>query len=227
MDKTKTYLVLNYSTSPVGIRTRNDSFVIEGGNSDEPTSMPFTLDEIIQINSGSRVFTSGLLRFEKEYEKDIYEELRIRDWQNIMTDEEIEKIIKEPTIEGLQKILDIKVEIYFERVYGVFIGLLNAGYPISQKVQNIMKARRHEFSRNIKTTKIQITPKDTQNDEIEKDVDKIKAQNEELKKQLAEIQTMMAQMYKNTNDKKLTTNMENSEDKVVKKTGRQSKSTTK
>ena len=91
MDKTKTYLVLNYSTSPVGIRTRNDSFVIEGGNSDEPTSMPFTLDEIIQINSGSRVFTSGLLRFEKEYEKDIYEELRIRDWQNIMTDEEIEK----------------------------------------------------------------------------------------------------------------------------------------
>ena len=226
MDKTKTYLVLNYSPSPIGIRTRNDSFVIEGGNSEEPTSMPFTLDEIVQINSGSRVFTSGLLRFEKEYEKDIYEELRIHDWQNIMTDEEIEEIIKNPTVEGLQKILDIKIEIYFERVYGVFMGLLNAGYPISQKVQNIMKARRYEFSRNIKTTKISITPKDTQNDDIEKNVDEIRAQNEELKKQLAEIQAMMAQMNKSANEKATTSTVDYKE-KVVKKVGRPSKNTTK
>lgn len=194
MDRNKTYLVMNYSRSPVGVRTRNDSFIIEGGNCEEPSSLPFTIDEIVQINNGSDVFSSGLLRFEKEYEAEIYEELRIRNWKDIMTDNEIENIIKNPTIEGLQKIISIKSEFYFERIYGIYIGLLNAGFPLSQKIQNALRARRYEFAHNKLTSQIQIVPKEEQNNEVHEEVNELKSQNESMAKQLAEMQKMMEKL---------------------------------
>lgn len=197
MNKDKTYLVFNYSKSPVGVRTRNDSYIIEGGNSESPASMPFTIDEIVQINNGSEVFKSGLLRFEKEYEAEIYEELRIRDWQDIMTDDDIETILKNPSVENLKKIIAIKSEFYFERIYGVYMGLFNAGFPISQNVQNILRGRRYEFAHNRLTSQIPLEKPTNENVKVRDEVDELKTQNENMAKQLAEMKAMMDKMSAN------------------------------
>lgn len=196
MDKTKQYLVLNYSTSPIGIATRNENYVIEGGSDLEPTSLPFTLDELFQINANSNVFKTGALRFEKEYEKEIYEELRIRNWEDILTNEQIEKIITKPTIESLQKVIDITTEMYFERIYGIYMGLRNLGVPISENVRYIMTKRRKEFAKNKRTTSIELTSKNISNDMMAEDVDSLKEQNEKLSKQLEEMQKKMEDFMK-------------------------------
>ena len=226
MDRNKTYLVLNYSKSAVGLSTRNDSYIIDGGNSETPASLPFTIDEIVQINNGSDVFTSGMLRFEKEYEAEIYEELRIRNWREIMTDDEIEEIIKNPTAEKLETFIGIKNEYYFERIYGIFIGLLNEGFPISQKVQNVLRARRFEFAHNKLTSQIQIIPKENKDNEVQEDVDKLKSQNADMAKQLAEMKAMMEKLSdKKTTDTIKTENKPTESTKPVRKAGRPKKIT--
>ena len=92
LDKNKTYLVLNYNGSPVAVSTRHESYIIPGGSSESPSSMPLSVDEIVQINSNSNVFKMGLLWFEEEFQEDLYKECRIRNWKNILTDSEIEDI---------------------------------------------------------------------------------------------------------------------------------------
>lgn len=180
MDRNKTYLVLNYCNSPVAVETRSESYIINGGSREEPSSMPFSLDEIFQINSNSPVFKTGILRFEKEYEKEIYEEIRIKDWQNIMTDEEIEAIILHPTITSLQKIIDIQSDMYFERIYGIFIGLINANFPVRENVKTVMSARRKEFKHNQRVSKIILTKQDTPSNGDE-EVKRLQKEIEDLK----------------------------------------------
>lgn len=179
MDKNKTYLVLNYCSSPVAVETRTDSYLINGGSTEEPSSMPFSLDEIFQINSNSPVFKTGILRFEKEYEKDIYEEIRIKNWQNIMTDEEIENIILHPTIKSLQKIIDVQSDMYFERIYGIYIGLVNSDFPIRENVKTVMSARRKEFKNNQRISRIVLSKKDESNEG--KEIERLNKEIESLK----------------------------------------------
>lgn len=212
MDRNKTYLVLNYCSSPVAVSTRTDSFLIDGGKTEEPASMPLSLDEIYQINSHSPIFKVGLLRFEKEYEEELYRELRIRNWQDILTDKEIENIILHPTVDSLQKIIDIQLDMYFERIYGIYIGLVNANYPVRENVKTVMSARRKEFRNNQKTSRI-ILSKESKKD------------NEEMDKLKQEIKTLKALINQNnsignsTNDeetvnKQETVSVENSDKEV-------------
>ena len=93
LDKNKTFLVLNYNGSPVAVSTRHESYIIPGGSSESPSSMPLSVDEIVQINSNSNVFKMGLLWFEEEFQENLYKECRIRNWKDILTDSEIEDII--------------------------------------------------------------------------------------------------------------------------------------
>ena len=76
LDKNKTYLVLNCNGSPVAVSTRHESYIIPGGSSESPSSMPLSVDEIVQINSNSNVFKMGLLWFEEEFQEDLYKECR-------------------------------------------------------------------------------------------------------------------------------------------------------
>lgn len=193
LDKNKTYLVLNYDGNPVAVSTRHESCIIPGGTNDQPSSMPFSLDEIIQINSNSPVFKMGLLWFEKEFEKDIYEECRIRNWQDILSNEEIEDIIIHPTLAKLEKLLAIENEQYFERCYGIYIGLKNASYAITQNVENIMLARRKELRNRKHKTGILLTKKETTN-VTEEALNEAKEQNAKLASEVDELKAMVAQL---------------------------------
>lgn len=200
ISKTKNYLVLNYGHSPVGISTRHENYLIPGAEGDTPASLPLTIDEIQVVNSNSPVFKVGMLRFEEKDEKDIYEELRILDWQNILTDKDIEDILLNPTAETLQALVSIESEPYYERIRGVYMGLKSSGAAISLNVSNAIEARRDELIRHKRTTDIRVTANpDGQNRAASSE------EVDELKRQLAEMQAMMKKMQEGQgNDKEPT-----------------------
>lgn len=193
LDKNKTYLVLNYNGSPVAVSTRHESYIIPGGSSESPSSMPLSVDEIVQINSNSNVFKMGLLWFEEEFQEDLYKECRIRNWKDILTDSEIEDIILHPTLEKLERLLSIENEQYFERCYGIYIGLKNSNHSIKQNVENVMLARRKELRNRKYKTGILLTKKEAPavSEELLKETQE---QNAKLTHEVDELKAMVAQL---------------------------------
>ena len=193
LDKNKTFLVLNYNGSPVAVSTRHESYIIPGGSSESPSSMPLSVDEIVQINSNSNVFKMGLLWFEEEFQEDLYKECRIRNWKDILTDSEIEDIILHPTLEKLARLLSIENEQYFERCYGIYIGLKNSNHSIKQNVENVMLARRKELRNRKYKTGILLTKKEAPaaSEELLKETQE---QNAKLTHEVDELKAMVAQL---------------------------------
>lgn len=189
ISKTKNYLVLNYSASPVGVSTKYDSFLIDGGSAEEPGSIPLTFDEIAVINSKSNVFKIGLLRFDPRDEEEMYEALSIQNWRDILTQSQIEDAILFPSLESMQKILAIENEAYFERIRGTMISLRNRGKDITVKVERMIEQRRDELSRKQRKTSIKLMPRDEE-DKTAPSQDEFNA----MKEQLAQMQAMMAEM---------------------------------
>lgn len=222
LDKEKTYLVLNYCTSPVAVSTRHESYIIPAADRGEPSAQPFSIEEIIQINSGSPVFKIGLLWFEPEYEADIYDVLHIRDWKNLCKDSDFEEIVLHPTIDKLNRLLAIEDKIYFERAYGVYIGLKNASFPISKNVEVIMSARRKEFKNKKVKTGIVLEKKSTpvaiENEELIAEREK----REALEKEIEEMRAMLNKMVEEVSSKSNATS-----DKPKKNSGATTKTATK
>lgn len=191
ISRTNTYLVLNYGTSPIGVSTKHDSFLIPGASNGSPSYLPLSIDEIAVINSNSSVFRTGALRFEPEYQQDIYEELRIADWESIKTNEEIEQMLLNPSVEDLQQLIDNESPAYFERVRGIFMGLKNAGYDLSSKVSQIMDLRYKEFVKNKRKSNIQLTQSEVKS-HSDTEVDKLKAQIASMQEMIDKMQAMMS-----------------------------------
>lgn len=189
ISKTKHYLVLNYNSSGVAISTRHDSFIVEGGSADAPGSLPLTFDEIAEVNSKSPAFKIGLLRFAPEVEEALYDALSIPNWRDIWTQEQIENMLRNPTMEMSQKILDIENDLYFERIRGVMLGLRSAGVDIPGKMERMIEQRRLELARRQRKTKIQLVttekPEDAQSDKQE--MDAMRAELESMKAMMAEL----------------------------------------
>lgn len=202
------YMVLNYNTSPVAIKTRNSSELIPAGNDSVPSGVPLSVDDIVYANNSGNAFKCGLLRFEEEYEADLYAELRITDWRSILTNKEIYAIILDPDTDGLQKLIDITDPMYFDRVYGAFIGLKNAGATVSTKVDEVMRARRHELKDHKKVSSIKITPA------VNATESGGNADITAMRKQMEEMQKIIDSLRKASNDAPVST------DDVVKSTKR-------
>lgn len=177
----KTYNILNYTTSPVAlIIGRNDSILIEAGSDDEPTIYPLTEAEILYANNTTDAFKSGILRFEPEYEEELYDLCRIRNWKEIMTNKQIEDIFVNFNREKFISLFSITNPSYFNRIYGIFIGLRNAGLSVPKNVEQAMAIRYKELANGVKHTKIILTPKDTET--VDNEVDELKKEIESLKK---------------------------------------------
>ena len=225
----KTINVLNYNQNIVIVSTKHDSYTIEPAtNSENPTSLPLSLDEILYINGNSAAFKTGILRFPKEIEKEMYEDyLRIPNWEDLLTIQDIEKIILHPTIEGLTKIINIKDTGMFDRVRGVFVRLKNTNDDdISLRVEKIIQARLDELRRGVRNTEIIIKAKDTVAQIATEEVDELKEQNKLLQEQMANMQKMMEQMMSmqtNTTPSTEKGNTDKEEEKVTKKPGRPKK----
>lgn len=224
----KTINLLNYNENVVTVSTRHDSYAIEPAiDSKTPTVFPLTVDEIIYINGNSVAFKNGILRFPKDIEQEVYENLlNIHNWRDLFTIEEIEDIILSPTVEKLNKLVGIKDSGIFDMVRGVFTRLKNTpDKDISLRVQDIIKARSEELRRGIRNTEIVIKPKDATIPVASDEVDSLKKQNDELRTQMENMQKMMEQMMamQSNSDIAKDKNTDGTENAQPKKAGRPKK----
>lgn len=185
LNSNDTYLILNYNPSSVAVSTRDTSYLVHGGTLNAPASLPLTLNEIRYINNVSRVFKNGVLFFDPSIEEAMYEELHIANWREILRDTDIEAILQDPTVEGLERILSITDQMCFERVYGIYIGMKNAGTPISSKVEGILKERKKELARGRAHTKIVVRKIEPVQAATAEQLDALKQELEQMKALLA------------------------------------------
>lgn len=183
LDNNKQYLVYNYSTSPVAVSTRFDSYTIPGAKDGEPTAFPLTLDEIMFINNNSGVFKYGLLWFEESVADAIFEKLRIRNHDKILTDAQIKDILVSPTVDGLNTLISIDNDAYFNRVRGIYLYLKNTT-GLSSKVSEVIEKRYREIRDKKKTSDIHIQGVSKPSSEVEE----LRAQVEALQKAIAAMQ---------------------------------------
>lgn len=198
IENKRTYLVLNFCSNLVSVATRYDSFVLEPCQNGEPTSIPLSIEEIQQINNTSDVFKTGALRFEAEYESEIYDILRIRDWEKILSNEDLEKILRRNNKEDMEMIVSIKEPRYFNRVYGIYIGLKNSGYPFNRNVEYIMSTRYRELSENKITTKISLKGSENNDEQniknLKEKYDETRKQNEDMSEELNQMKKVLEQV---------------------------------
>lgn len=94
------------------------------------------LSDIQYINSNTQIIKTGWLTFEDKDKAEIFKELRIRDWENILTNDDIKHILIKPTMEGLQKIIDIDNISYFDRVRIILHALIQDGVDINKNIMS-------------------------------------------------------------------------------------------
>lgn len=211
--------VLNYNENRVSVEVApNKSYSFEPSpDGITPTVIPMTIDEIRYANNSS-AFKNGTLFFDKTREEEIYKELNIIDWENILTNDNIREIILHPTYDGLSRIVAIRDSAAFERVRAVFHKLKQDNtYDISVRVAQIINARYKELiNRKIKSS-ITLTKKDIPEIANSAEVDELKAQNAAMQEQMAQMQKLIEQMMTTQNAKSSVENNEETPKKEIKK----------
>lgn len=188
--------VLNYNENKVSVMVSpTESFTFEPSvDGETPSVIPMTFEQIRYANNYN-TFRGGFLFFEKNKEKEIYEELGITNWEDILNNKKIKEILLTPSYEGLKKIVDIKDSAVFERVRATFHKLKAEGTnDVSVRVQQIISTRYKELQNKKVTTSIVIEKKDIAQSVPNKEVESLKAENKAMQEQLANMQAMMEKL---------------------------------
>lgn len=163
-------------------------YIFPAANEDGPTMNFVDFDEIEYAHSRGNLFSIGLLIFAEEDRDGMYEALGIKDWKKkIWFNDDIEDIIMHPTVEKMQRVIDIKDPITFERVRGMMVRFVNEKRDVSQNVINVVNSRYRELAAGNVTSKIVVRSSDVVPNVSADEVDA-------LKKQIAEMQRMMEKM---------------------------------
>lgn len=225
--ETEKISVLNYNENRVSVEVApNKSYSFEPSvDGKTPTVIPMSIDEIRYANN-SNAFKNGTLFFDKSREEEIYKELNITNWEDILTNDDIHDIILHPTYEGLNKIIAIKDSATFERVRASFHKLKQDGtHDVSVRVAQIINTRYKELlNRQIKSS-ISLTKKDIHETVNSAEVDELKAQNAAMQEQMARMQKMIEQMMASQNTSKETDADNTSKEEPKKSPGRPKKTT--
>ena len=185
--------VLNYNENEVFVDSAKDHYKFNASRDGKtPSIIPMTLSELQYICTNTDIIITGWLTFDDDLKEEIFKELRVPNWKDILTNEDIEKILTHPTIEGLQKLIDIENQTYFDRVRIIMFKLINNGVDITTKVSRIVEQRYNELRKRQRISSISLTKKDTQ---VSSDEVKILSEkNASLQNQLDEMKKMMEQM---------------------------------
>ncbi len=221
--------VLNYNENEVFVDNYKFSASRDGKT---PSIVTMSLSELKNICTNTDIIITGWLTFDDDVKEEIFKELRITNWRNILTNSDIENILTHPTMEGLQKIINIENQTYFDRVRIIMFKLMKQGIDITTKVNRIVEQRYDELRRRQRVSSIVLTKKDTKTYATPDEVKELSAQNAALQSQLDEMKKMMEQMMSMQNtSNSIQTENENKEDAVTdappkKKPGRPKKTTT-
>ena len=224
--ETEKISVLNYNENRVSVEVApNKSYSFEPSNDGvTPTVIPMSIDEIRYANN-STAFKNGTLFFDKTREEEIYKELNITDWKNILSNNAIREIILHPTYDGLNRIIAIKDSAEFERVRAVFHKLKqDETHDVSVRVAQIINTRYKELLNRQINTSIVLTKKDIPETVNSVEVDELKAQNAAMQEQMAQMQKLIEQMMAAQNTSNGTSNKEeNPKEETKKSLGRPKK----
>lgn len=188
--------VLNYNENKVSVMVSpTESFTFEPSVDGEiPSVIPMTFEQIRYANNYN-TFRGGFLFFDKNREKEVYEELGITNWEEILNNKEIQEILLNPSYEGLKKIVEIKDSAVFERVRAAFHKLKSDGTnDVSVRVQQIISTRYKELQNKKANTSIVLEKKDIVQSVPNKEVESLKAENKAMQEQLANMQAMMEKL---------------------------------
>lgn len=214
----KNIKILNLNEKNLCIKTNIRNFVIQYGTIEEPTFEYVTFDELSYINSNTNGIKTGLIRFEKDKEEEIYKELGINP-DTIIKNEDIENILLNPTEDGLDKLISIKDDSIIKRIKCIFVRLKNTNANMSMQTINIIEQRFREVKNGTLVTKMQIHKSDVvkSNDETEN----LKSEIEQLKAMIAQLTSANASANVVAENK-----IENNSDETsveIKKKGRRKK----
>lgn len=215
--------VLNYNENEVFVDSSKEHYKFNASRDGKtPSIISMPLSELQNICSNTDIIVTGWLTFDNDVKEEIFKELRVPDWENILTNEDIEEILVHPTLEGLQKIIDIQNQTYFDRVRIIMFKLIRKGIDISTKVNRIITQRYDELRKRQRISSIALTKKDTQVSRDE--VKALSEQNALLQTQLDEMKKMMEQMMAMQNKESNNSNSETTT-QTKKKPGRPTKVT--
>lgn len=220
--------VLNYMPIKIIASTNAQDYVFEACMDDTPVPITMTAIEIKEIHSKSKVFADGWLVFDDEVKESVYNFLKIRDWENILSQVELMQCITSGSKEDVEKLINIKSKGYFERVYGIYVALKQSNmYDISMRVAKAIDYRYKELQRGIINTQIKLS--DTfKTDERDKIIAEQQALLEEKENAMSEIEQKLAELTKqleklSQTQTKTEENKEDEETPVKAKRGRPKK----
>lgn len=226
--------VLNYNENEVFVDSSKEHYKFNASRDGKtPSVIPISLSELQNICSNTDIIITGWLTFDDDVKEEVFKELRIANWKDILSNEDITDILTNPTMDGLQRIIDIENQTYFDRVRIIMFKLMKQGVDITTKVSRIVEQRYDELRNRQRKSSIVLTKKDTNKDYATPDeVRELSAQNAALQSQLDEMKKMMEQMMsmQNTSNSIQSENV-NEEETVVdtplkKKVGRPKKDMT-
>lgn len=187
--------VLNYNENEVFVDSAKEHYRFSASRDGiVPTVVPMSLNEVQYIASNTDVIRTGWLTFDDDIKEEIFQDLRMVNWREILSNEDIAYILTHPTLEGLQKILDITNQTYFDRVRIIMFKLIRDGIDITTKVNRIVEQRYKELQIKQRISSVILTPKDTQQYATPDEVKELSMQNEQLQSQLDEMKKMLEQM---------------------------------
>ena len=186
--------VLNYNENEVFVDSSKEHYQFNASrDGDTHTMQNIPISELQYICSNTDVIVTGWLTFDEDEKDEIYTALRLPNWREILTNEDISNILTNPTMEGLQRIIDITNLTYFDRVRIDMFRLLNDGVDISSKVKNVVDRRYEELQKRQRISSIILNPRIGEKKVSNEQVQELSEQKAKLQEQLDEMKKMMAQ----------------------------------
>lgn len=212
--------VLNYNEfyvfTPVDSNGKTYTFSPSKDGIPSQITMPFS--EVEFINGQSDAFRTGTLFFKHDNPKEIYEALNIYDYDKILTNKEIEHMLLNPTIDNLQRIIDVREHSTFDRIRAIYIRLKNSDdIDLSTRVVKVMDERTEEMRLNKYNSNIILKPKNNSYYEIKEPLDEskeLKEQNLTMQKEIEELRKMVAELI-SLNKNTIMTNENTDTEKCV------------
>lgn len=214
--------VLNYNENDVFVDSSKEHYKFNASRDGiNPTMQDIPISELQYICSNTDIFVTGWLTFNEDEKEEIFTALRVPNWKNILTNEDIREILTNPTMEGLQRILDITSITYFDRVRIVMFKLLSEGVDISSKVKSVVDRRYDELQKRQRITSIVLNPRVEEKKVSNEQVKELSEQNAKLQEQIEQMKQMMEKLVASqTSDSAGDSNTTKVDAEAKKKAGR-------
>ena len=187
--------VLNYNENDVFVDSSKEHYKFNASRDGvTPTMQNISISDLQYICSNTDIIVTGWLTFDEDEKEEIYTALRLPNWREILTNKDIENILTNPTMEGLQRIIDITNPTYFDRVRIVMFRLLSDGVDISSKVKNVIDRRYNELQKRQRVSSIILNPRVEEKKVSNEQMQELTEQNVKLQEQLEQMKQMMEKL---------------------------------